>query len=125
LANLSKSELARRIGVSRPTIIAWETQPVPRANPLWHHIAAVAAACAVDPAWLLTGRGRPRGSIGAANNPFSEKQLQLLYKLTQLPRTVRSLIEKEIDVLSSHGLAEVKPPPRKRAESREPSRRRA
>lgn len=100
LAGLSKSELARRVGVSRPTLVGWETGPGHAASPGWQYVVAIADVCAVDPAWLLTGHGRPHQVSSQADRRFTAREVQLLCKLTRLPRPVRKVIEEEIEVLS-------------------------
>jgi transcriptional regulator with XRE-family HTH domain len=88
-AGLSKSELARRIGVSLSAVVQWE-QPegsAPRAR----HLSALAQCTGVAFEWLATGRGPAR--MGAGDGPpaieptaiavtlFEERLLEVARKL--------------------------------------------
>jgi len=61
-ANLSKAELARRVGVSPSAVVQWE-QPS-GSGPSARHLATVAQCTGVAFEWLATGRGPVRVSEG-------------------------------------------------------------
>jgi len=66
-AKLSASEVARRTGVTRETLAAWESgQSAPRANKL----VTLATALGVEIGWLL-GNGPAEDAPPAANDPVA------------------------------------------------------
>ncbi|SDF43004.1 transcriptional regulator, XRE family [Limimonas halophila] len=66
-AQLSASEVARRTGVTRETLAAWESgQSAPRANKL----VTLADALGVDVGWVL-GNGDAEGTAPTADDPVA------------------------------------------------------
>lgn len=68
-AGMSKSDLARRVGVSASAVGQWEngeTKTIEGEN-----LLKVAAACNVDPMWLATGRGSEHPRMVAAEEMTS------------------------------------------------------
>ena len=88
-AQLSKAELARRVGVSLSAAVQWEHPD--GSGPSARHLAALAQATGVAFEWLATGRGPSRLSIGdgppaiepsaIAMTLFEERLLELARKL--------------------------------------------
>lgn len=97
LAGLSKSELARRVGVSPAAATQWEGGGErPTGRPTDANIQAIAKACGVSYSWLATGEGHPRETRPV----FQEQEIALMLKLQKLPPDVRRAIEEQIDALS-------------------------
>lgn len=88
-ADLTKTELARRVGVCTSAVVQWEypsgTAPTAR------NLAGIAAATGVAYEWLATGRGPTRVDIGdgpPALDPrsmaltlFEERLLEIMRRL--------------------------------------------
>lgn len=87
LRRLSQGELARRVGVSQPTVSEWENG---KTEPTVDNMRALAVELHVCFEWLATGRGRRDYRPGAAEPPAEyrvppeppadEQQLQALYR---------------------------------------------
>lgn len=69
-AGLSKSELARRLGVHPSTCIQWETKG--GTTPSMNHLIEAATILGVSLEWLGTGRGEMR--LGGVNEPAAAYQ---------------------------------------------------
>lgn len=88
-AGLSKTELARRVGVSVSAVVQWEHPDGTR--PSAHHLVALAECTGAAFEWLATGRGPT--SIGSDDGPpalepaamavtlFEERLLELARQL--------------------------------------------
>jgi len=97
LAGLSKSELARRVGVSPAAATQWEGGGErPTGRPTDANIRAIAKACAVSYSWLATGEGHPREERPV----FQEEEIALMLQLQKLPPEVRRVIAEQIDALA-------------------------
>lgn len=80
----SQAELARRAGVSQPTISTYETNP--KTEYRAHVLFKIAAALQVSPEYLRTGRGPVNISDLKANN------LELLQEIDSLPEDKKALL---------------------------------
>lgn len=101
-AAISKSELARRIGVHPSACIQWESAG--GTNPKLEHLAQVAVELGVNFEWLATGRGEMRyepavrdqkpsygGQAGMRLSAEEQRLLKVFRRLTL--RKKKSLLE--------------------------------
>lgn len=77
-AGLSKSELARRVGVSNPTVTDWESGKIKELK--GQNLSKLAQILNLSPDWLATGKGprerRPvTGTIGIADERYRPGQI--------------------------------------------------
>lgn len=87
-AGLSQGELARRLGVSQPSVSDWENC---KSEPSIENMRALAVELSVWFEWLATGRGTQRYVLGVQEPeqpyylenralPADERDLQALYR---------------------------------------------
>lgn len=86
-AGLSQGELARRLGVSQPSVSDWENC---KSEPSVENMRALAVELAVWFEWLATGRGEQKYVLGVREPeqeyrkgptlPADERDLQTLYR---------------------------------------------
>ena len=95
-AELSRVELAERVGVSKGAVAQWE-HPVGTV-PTIKNLVMVATVCRVDFDWLASGRGLPRSKhteeLAASLSEFAhdhdESELLMLWR--RCPPAIRSQV---------------------------------
>lgn len=84
--NMSASELARRIGVTRGAVSFWlrgETQTVSGPN-----LMALATTLGIDATWLTTGQG----NMDSSEVTMTSEELDLIKSLRQLSRQKQKVV---------------------------------
>jgi transcriptional regulator with XRE-family HTH domain len=93
LANLSKAELARRVGVCLSAAVQWELTN--GTSPTVNNLAKIATIASVGFEWLATGRGSPKLQAEPqilANPEDLEFEIRLLVAVRAIARERRDII---------------------------------
>lgn len=87
-ANLTKAELARRVGISPPSVNGWFTGKAKFLR--GENLLAAAKALAVDEGWLATGKGQmERGSVGRMEESQAHHEISAILETETRPGYVR------------------------------------
>ena len=90
-SNLSKTELARRVGVSRGAVSQWLNGSSTNLRP--QHLFAVADALSIEARWLATGKGpKEKRAITSADTAL----LQDLKQLSETQRATLKMLVRQI-----------------------------
>lgn len=87
-ANLTKAELARRVGISAPSVNGWFTGKAKFLR--GENLLAAAKALAVDEAWLATGKGQMAPKSGSyVDEPHPQQEIATVLETETPPGYVR------------------------------------
>lgn len=120
-AAISKSELARRIGVHPSACIQWESAE--GTHPKLEHLSEVAMVLDVHFEWLATGRGEMRPaaevreeppSYGRAEARVSAGEERLLIHFRRLTARKKTAVLELLELFAADQPASIKSPRRKK-----------
>lgn len=97
--DLSSGELARRLGVKKSTVDAWESD---RSEPRANHVIRIAGMLGVSPAWLLGGIGdAPPDDVVSAEIRIIRHQIDQIRQMRDATDNAISIIERALEKLAS------------------------
>ncbi|GHF66129.1 helix-turn-helix domain-containing protein [Seohaeicola zhoushanensis] len=89
-AGMTQAELARRLGVNKTTLAAWEDD---RSDPRANRLAMLAGMLNVSVSWLLTGKGDGVPAPGDRPSPDREAR-EVITELRGLREAMRATAER-------------------------------
>jgi transcriptional regulator with XRE-family HTH domain len=109
-AELSKAELARRVGVSPSAVVQWEQRD--GSGPSARHLATIAQCTGVAFEWLATGRGPARVNDGDGPPAIDPKSIAVTLFEERLLEVARKLPSNRHEALIEFLIAWTRKPDR-------------